>query len=80
MRNNTFLCRGTAGRAPIGEQFGKPTIGTIPAIIRSLKSAVTKRIHELRGLPGISLWQRNFYEHIIRNEKSMHPITTAEIT
>jgi putative transposase len=66
--------RGTARRAPTGEQFGKPTIGTIPTIIRSFKSAVTKRINELRGLPGIPLWQRNYYDHIIRNEKSMNEI------
>ena len=66
--------RGTARRAPTGEQFGKPTIGTIPTIIRSFKSAVTKRINELRGLPGMPLWQRNFYDHIIRNENSMNEI------
>jgi putative transposase len=66
--------RGTARRAPKGEQFGKPTIGTIPTIIRSFKSAVTKRINELRGFPGIPLWQRNFYDHIIRNENSMYEI------
>lgn len=74
MKNNTVISRGTARRAPTGEQFGKPTIGTIPTIIRSFKSAVTKRINELSGLPGIPLWQRNFYDHIIRNENSMNEI------
>ncbi len=58
--------RGTARRAPTGEQFGKPTIGTIPTIIRSFKSAVTKRINALRGLPGIPVWQRNL-RHEIKN-------------
>jgi putative transposase len=58
--------RGTARRAPTGEQFGKPTIGTIPTIIRSFKSAVTKRINALRGLPGIPVWQRNL-PHEIKN-------------
>ena len=66
--------RGTARRAPTGEQFGKPTIGTIPTIIRSFKSAVTKRINALRGLPGMPVWQRNYYEHIIRNNKELNQI------
>ena len=35
---------------------------TIPIIINSYKSMVTKEI-------GYSIWQRNYYEHIIRNEK-----------
>jgi REP element-mobilizing transposase RayT len=63
-------CRGTARRAPTVEQFGKPVPGSIPTIIRSFKSAVTKRINELHNSPGAKIWQRNYYEHIIRNEKS----------
>ena len=35
---------------------------TIPKIISSLKTIITKKI-------GYSIWQRNYYEHIIRNEK-----------
>jgi putative transposase len=61
-------CRGTARRAPTVEEFGKPVPGSIPTIIRSFKSAVTKRINELRNSPGEKVWQRNYYEHIIRNE------------
>lgn len=58
------------------EQFGKPTPGTIPTIIRSFKSAVTKRINEHRRTPGVLVWQRNYWEHIIRNEKSFETIAT----
>jgi len=36
---------------------------TVGAMVRGYKSAVSKQI-------GHSVWQRNFYEHIIRNEKS----------
>ena len=35
---------------------------TIPKIINSLKSIITKEI-------GYSIWQRNYYEHVIRDEK-----------
>lgn len=40
----------------------------------SFKSAVTKGINESRGTPGVSVWQRNYHEHIIRNEESHHRI------
>jgi len=56
------------------EQFGKPTVGTIPTIVRSFKSAVTKRINARRGTPGLPVWQRNYWEHIIRNEEACNAI------
>ena len=44
--------------------------GSLGAIVRSYKSVVTKRINEIRGTPGATFWQRSYYEHLIRNEKS----------
>ena len=44
---------------------------SLSAIVRSYKSAVTKRVNELRGMPGVALWQRNYYEHIVRNENEL---------
>jgi len=35
---------------------------------------VTKRINELRETPGASVWQRNYYEHIIRDDNSLQRI------
>jgi len=64
--------RGTACRAPTGmERFGEPVAGSLPTIMRSFKSAVTKRVNELRGTPGVRLWQRNFYERVIRGEEEL---------
>ena len=40
---------------------------TIPKIINSIKSIVSKEI-------GYSIWQRNYYEHVIRNEKEYYKI------
>jgi REP element-mobilizing transposase RayT len=48
------------------EQFGKPTKGSITTIIRAYKSAVSKMIHQSGYAETI--WQRNYYEHIIRDE------------
>jgi REP element-mobilizing transposase RayT len=63
--------RGTIYRAPT-EQFGKPVIGSIPTIIRTFKAAVTRRIG--RELNSTGIWQRNYYEHIIRNEHEWNNI------
>ena len=56
------------------EQFSKPVAGSIPTIIRSFKSAVTKRINEKHLAIGSPVWQRNYYEHIIRDDKSFQQI------
>jgi len=69
-------CRGTARCAPTARnrQFGKMTSASVPAIIRSFKSAVSRCINELRGTPRTSIWQRNYYEHVIRNEDDLDEI------
>lgn len=53
------------------ESFGKPISDSIPTIIRSFKSAVTKGINFLRNTPAEKVWKRNYYEHIIRNYKEL---------
>ena len=66
--------KGTARRAPTVEQFAKPVAGSLPTIIRSYKSAVTKAINDIRNTPGLPVWQRNYYEHVIRDENELHGI------
>jgi len=56
----------TTDRAPTTEQFQKPVAGSLATILRAYKAAVTRRINRELHLTGI--WQRNYYEHIIRNE------------
>jgi len=58
-------------RAPTQEQFQKPVKGSIPTIIRSYKSAVSYRINLMRRTDGVPVWQRNYYEHIIRDETDL---------
>ena len=50
------------------EQFGKPAHGTLPTIIRSFKSAPTKRINEIRNSEGEPAWQRNYLPREINYE------------
>jgi REP element-mobilizing transposase RayT len=59
--------------APL-ERFGAPVSGSIPTIVRAFKSATTKRLNALRGTPGGQIWQRNYYEHIIRDDESLNRI------
>ncbi len=42
--------------------------------VGSFKSAVTRHINAERGTPGLSIWQRNYYEHIIRNDHALDRI------
>jgi putative transposase len=37
-------------------------------IIQNFKTSSARRINQLRDTKGIPVWQRNCYEHIIRNE------------
>ncbi len=63
--------RGTIYRAPT-EQFQKPVTGSIPTIIRTYKASVTRRIQ--KELNETAVWQRNYYEHIIRNDEEHNRI------
>ncbi|PZO41984.1 MAG: hypothetical protein DCF21_17605 [Leptolyngbya sp.] len=47
---------------------------SLASFIAGFKSAVTKRINTRRGAAGTPVWQRNYYDHIIRNERSLQHI------
>jgi putative transposase len=52
----------------------KPRHG-LPEIVRAFKSFSARRINRLRRTDGIPVWQRNYYEHIVRDEREMENIT-----
>jgi REP element-mobilizing transposase RayT len=57
------------GFSPLQEQPQTPhgfKPGSVGAIVASFKSAVTRQAGKELGLANI--WQRNYYEHIIRNQ------------
>ena len=66
--------RGTMHRAPTTEHFGKPSPNSIPTIVRGFKSAVTLKIKRIRHEYNVSVWQKNYYEHIIRNDMSLQKV------
>jgi REP element-mobilizing transposase RayT len=72
--------RGTLQRAPTVEQFGKSISNSIPTIVRLFKATTTKQINRIRNTPGVPVWQRNYYEHVLRNEADLNEIREYIIT
>lgn len=53
----------------------KPIIRhALPEIVRAFKSFSARRINTIRRTPGFPVWQRNYYEHIIRNPEKYQGI------
>ncbi|MFB2934927.1 transposase [Aerosakkonemataceae cyanobacterium BLCC-F154] len=46
----------------------------LPEILRGFKTFSARRINQMRRTSGVPVWQRNYYEHIIRNEESLECI------
>ncbi len=48
--------------------------GSVGSIIAGFKSAATKRINHVRDHAGNPVWQRNYYEHVIRDDSDLAAI------
>ena len=62
-----------AGGAPT-ERWRKVAPGSLSAIVRSFKSASTREVNKARGTAGATLWQRNYFEHVIRDDRDLERI------
>jgi putative transposase len=47
---------------------------TLPLVVGYFKMNTAKRINKILGSEGVPVWQRNYYEHIIRNEAEYNRI------
>ena len=54
--------------------MAKPVPDSIPTIVRSFKSASARRINQLRGAQVSLFLQRNYYEHVIRDDDDLDRI------
>lgn len=54
-----------------GSPLKKPKLGQMVAFF---KYQTTKLINTIRSTPGMRIWQRNYYEHVIRNEDKLNKI------
>lgn len=66
---------GTSGIPPL-RPYTIPNVapGSLGAIVRAYKASVTFRINAMRGFTYPPVWQRNYYEQIIWNEKEFENI------
>ena len=62
--------RGGSRTAPTSPTHRKP----LGRLIGAFKTLSTKRINGTRGTPGVPLWQRNYYEHVIRDDEDLERI------
>ena len=66
--------RGERGSPPRDDSQPRMKPKSLSSLMAGFKSIVTKEINILRDAPGTKLWQRNYYEHIIRNQEAMDKI------
>ncbi|MDW7710809.1 MAG: transposase [Deferrisomatales bacterium] len=45
-----------------------PARGSVGAVVGSFKSGAARRINQLRNSLGAAVWQRNYYERVIRDD------------
>lgn len=45
--------------------------GSLSAIVQNYKAVTTRKINQIRGLTGRTVWQRNYHERIIRNQREL---------
>jgi putative transposase len=69
MNNDAADNVGAHGRAPLRR---KPR--SLGSLVAGFKSAATTRSNTLRVSPGVAIWQRGFYEHVVRNERELAAI------
>ena len=48
--------------------------GSIGAVVQNFKSVAARKINKLRGTAGQTVWQRNYWERIIRDEQAYQRI------
>ena len=64
---------GATHASPLQRPSGPPKC-SLGAIVGSYKSAVSRRVNELRRSRGAPVWQRNYYDHVIRDAAALNHI------
>ncbi len=65
----------TFSHVPQADASPLQPIGTVPgslgAIVQNFKSVSTRKINQASGERGVHVWQRNYFERIIRNDAEL---------
>ena len=48
---------------------------SLGSLVAGFKSSTTRRINLLRRSPSAAVWQSNYHEHVVRNDKELAAIT-----
>ena len=60
--------------SPLREILRGTESGSLSAIIQNFISVSSRKINKIRQIRGVKVWQRGFYERIIRNNKELNAI------
>lgn len=71
---------GVSDASPLQQRPNGTQPGSLSAIAQNFKSITTRKINTARGTPGSPLWQRNYYEHVIRNDQELNAIRQYILT
>jgi REP element-mobilizing transposase RayT len=58
---------------PQGGTFQR-TPDSLGSIVAGFKGSVTRKVNEINGSHGFPVWQRNYYDHIIRDDEDLNRI------
>jgi len=62
------------GMRPAPTHPDTPKRKPLDQLIGAFKTVSAKHINQLRRSPGAHVWQRNYYEHIVRNDRALNAI------
>jgi len=66
---------GAKHASPLHQRRARGTAkGSLPAVVQSFKSASTRSANRIRTTPGRPLWQRGFYERVIRSDEELNQL------
>jgi hypothetical protein len=51
-----------------------PKFETISNIVGAFKTTAATRVNKLRGMIGVPVWQKSFYDRVIRNDRELECI------
>lgn len=69
-----FIHDNRRGNRLVAPTVSGPRSKSIGSFVAGFKSSTTKKINVFRGMPGMKVWQRNYYDHIIRNDNELNRI------
>jgi REP element-mobilizing transposase RayT len=64
---------GRAGLKP-APTADRPRAHPLSEIVRAFKTFSARRINQMRSTPGMPVWQRDYYERVVRNERELNAI------